>query len=535
MLKIFTKPKYLLFVFIVLSFVVRIINFSFPAFTADEARIAYRASTLAYQGRDELGRSFPLLFNSTTDYQLPAVSYITAVGVFIFGKTDFGVRIPFIILGVFLVILIYKISKIYSDKKSFWFTSVLISVCSPVLIFISKVPNDSIVLVFLLTLLFYLLIRRKLNILLILSVMVLSLAVSKSAWFIMTPFVALTLFFYQKNLSKNTKIKLSFFGLFITCVVVGFYLHVPQSKRSLLENNFSLFSNITIKNGIDRSRGQGIESGWPNNLEVVVFNKSFFLTIGFIHWLSNLQSSIYFSQFDKSGQLGFSQMGMFEGILVVPFIAGLIYLVQKGSSKERLIFIYLLILTFPAIFFYPDISQNIVILTLPFVTLIISFGLTKFNSRLFLLIIVVMALELGLNLLYLTPERKNTNLLRPSWAKELTIDIYNQSIEEKVAVSDDIVTDVISFIEWYNHIKIKEVNAGVPYPYKFHQSEINNIKIIGSDSRLYSCKENIYGKVFISSRDKDGIKDLNLKVVKTYKDSLNKDRAYLLESNLCIK
>lgn len=523
-----------LLLIIIASFILRLIPINFPAFTSDEAKVAYRGYTLAISGRDELGRSLPLLFNSLTDYQLPAVSYVTALGEIIFGKTDFGVRIPFIMLGIGLIILTYKISKLVSQRKSFWVVSALVLIFSPALIFLSKIPNDSIALAFFMTLLFYLLIKDKPNIILIIFVLLLLLTVSKFAWFIVPPFVIFTLLFYQNDLSKGAKIKLSIFSLFLAIVAGGLYLQVPQSGRSLSENNFSIFTNITIKNGIDKSRGEGIRSGWPNYLEVVLFNKTFFPAIGFLHWLSNLQPGIYFGQFDKTGQLNFSQMGALSKILIIPFIFGIIYLVQKGKKRERLLLAYFIILTFPAIFIYPDFSQSLLVSTLPFVALIIAFGFMQFNRIISVLIILVMVLELAINLFYLAPEKQNTALLRPFWVKDITHDVFDHSLNRATAVSDDIAGDILNYIEWYNPVDVRTSFFNVPYPYKFRQSDIKNIKIIGSDNELYPCKESDF-EIFASKRDRDKIKNYEIGIVKTYQNDLREEAAYLLTKGLCVR
>lgn len=523
------------FIFVILALFLRIYNFSFPTFTTEEAKIAFRGYALAISGRDELGRFLPILFNSLTDYQLPVTSYITALGEAIFGKTDFGVRIPFLILGIAIVIMGYKNSQLFNQRKIFWITNVLVLIFSPVLIFLSKIPNDTIVLTFLIMLLFYLLTSTSVKIFLLVPVMILSLGVSKFAWFIVPPFVIFTLFYYQNNLANKAKIALSIISLILTIIVIGFYLQVPQSRRSLSENNFSIFSSSTIKNGINRIRGQGIESGWSNFAEVVLFNKSDFFIIGFIHWLSNLKPGVYFGQLDGSGQLNFSQAGAFSMVLVIPFTLGLVYLVRMGSKKERLLLGFLIILTFPTIFIYPNYSQSLVVLTLPFVALIIAFGFLQLNRMFSLLLISLMALELGLNLFYLSPEKKETNFLRPDWVKILTQDVYNQSLNHKTALSDNIASDVVNFIEWYNPIDVHTSYTDVSYPYKFRQSNIQNIKIIGSDNQPYSCITVDYESVFVSRRDLDRIKDSDMKVLKTYHDNLNQEVGYLLNKGLCIK
>lgn len=528
----------ILIIIIFLSLLIRLLSIDFPSLTSDEARIAYRGYTIANYGTDELGRSFPIFFNSLEDYQLPVVSYITALGVGLFGKFDLGIRIPFILLGAGISALTFLIAQIFSKKKLLWFSSTALVAFSYPLIFLSKIPNESLVLAFLFVLLFYLLIKKihsKLSQVIIFMLIEVIIFTSKSAWFIIIPFVLFTLYFYQKELDWKKKSRIIGFTFLSLIIFITFFLNIPQSKRSLNENNFSLFSNISIENGINRLRGQGLESGWPNLVERMFFNKSSFLAIGSLHWISELQPRYYFGQFDGSGMLNFSKEGVFAKILIIPFVWGLIYLVRKGKLKERLLLVYLIILTFPAILIYPSFSQNLVVLTIPFVAFVIAFGFTQLNQKLFLLIILIASFEIGLNLLYLEQEKKETNFLRPYWIKELTEDVYSQSINYKTAISDDIASDIVSFIELYNPVDVRAGYLDVPYPYKFRQTSLANIKIIGSDNEFYSCKENNYDKVFISKRDNNKIQDFNINTVKMYKDGLNQEVAYLLEKGICIK
>lgn len=519
---------------ILFSFIVRAIPFNFPEFTSEEAKIAYRGHALGKTGKDELGRSFPILFNSLNDYQLPAVSYLTASGELLFGKSDLGVRIPFVSIGIALVLLVYKITQFFSKNTYFWFISTFAVAFSPSLIFLSKVPNETILLTFIFTLLFYLLIKKK-SIFSIILTMLFAVIISKQAWFILPPFSFFTIFFYQKSWGMKKKLTIITFSLMLSLAAFILFLTVPQAKRSLSENNFSIFTNITIKNGINRLRGQGIESGWPQSLDRILFNKIYFIIIGFLHWLSNISPATYFGQFDINGKLNFSQAGVLTKVLIIPFVGGLIYLIRKGKDQERLLLAFLIILTFPAMFIYPNFSQDLVNLTAPFIVLIVAFGFTQFKRQILLLIILAVVLELGLNLSNLTPEKEVNNSQRPYWVKKIVQDVYKESTTYKTAVSDDIVNDIVAFIEWYNPIDIQTAYLDIPYPYKFRQTILKNIKIIGSDNELYSCKKEEYEKLFISKRDKDKIKDSTIQTVKTYQDSLDQDVVYLLAKGLCIK
>lgn len=519
------------------SILVRLINLPFPAFTPDEARIAYRGYTLALEGRDEFGRKYPILFNSLSDYQLPAVSYITALGIGLFGKSDFGARMPFVIFGSGLAVLICLVAQLLGKKKATPFISALLIAFSPTLIFLSRVPNEAIVLTFLFTLIFYLLIKKtnsRIDLISILLLIITAFFTSKHAWFILIPFIFFTLYFYQKDIAMKKKTLIFGFTILTTIMAILFFLNIPQAKRSLSENNFSIFSNVTIANGINKLRGQGLESGWPNLLERILFNKSHFLISGFLHWFSNLQPRFYFGQFDEQGLKGFTQQGAFPKILIIPGLLGFIYIIQKGQKREKLLPVYFLILTFPAIFVYPLLSQELITLTLPIAAFIIASGFIELNKKMSLLIATVVVLELLIALFYLDLERMNTNFKRPGWIKEISKEVFVQSINNPTAISDDIVEDVISFIEWYNPVNIHDNYFEVPSPYKFRQQIIKNIRAIGADNQIVNCLEN--NRVFASNRDLKKIThDSSVNFDKVYYDSLNQQIAFRMESKLCIR
>lgn len=146
-----------------------------------------------------------------------------------------------------------------------------------------------------------------------------------------------------------------------------------------------------------------------------------------------------------------------------------------------------------------------------------------------------MIIELAMNIYNLTPEHKNTAILRPTWIKGLTSNIFEKSKNYKTAVSDDIVPDIVPYIEWYTpfspHAGFMQVNS----PYKFRQYQLTNIKIIGSDESFSTCGKDEKMEVFVSNRDLNKIRrQFDIKIVNTYKDDSEKDKAYLIEK-VCIK
>lgn len=527
----------LLLLVIVTAFVIRAMNLTFPTFTPDEARVVFRGYTIATSGKDELGRSFPLLFNSLQDYQLPIVSYLTAGGELVFGKSEFGARIPFIVFGTALVLLTYQIAKFFSQNSGFWFTSAFVVAFSPSLIFLSKVPNEAIVLTSIFTLLFYLLINKK-NIVIIILTMIASVLASKQAWFILLPYTFSTVIFFHKPLDKRRGFTLISFSAVIVFLAASLFLTVPQAKRSLLENNFSIFSDVTIKNGINTLRGQGMQSGWPGLIDKLMFNKSHFLTVGLLHWVSHLNPAIYFGQFDESGRMSFSYLGAWVKILVIPFALGLYEVIRKGDKKGKSLLVLFFILTYPSAFIYPNYSLELVVLTLPFMALIISSGLIKiiqFNRKISVLIVCLLILELVINIYNFLPEYKNTNIIRPGWIKGVVTDVFDTSKNNQTAVSDDIVSDIVPFIGWYVPKDNKVIDLNIPWPYKFRQYNLSNIQIIGSNEKFRTCSKNEKLSLFVSIRDLNKIqREFKVEPISKYQDNLLKDKAFLMPEKICL-
>lgn len=531
-----SRKKVYLLIIILVAFLIRIYNFSFPFFTADEARIAYRGLILAETGRDELGRPFPLIFNSLEDYQLPVTSYLTACGILLFGKSDFGVRFPFIILGTILIFLIYKITKILAKDENLGLVSAIIASFSPTLIFLSKTPNEPIILVFLLTLLFYIMLQKQINTIIFVVISILIVFTAKQSWLILPPFVFTFFYFFQEEMLFKKKVFLTGIVLLISVIAFTSFLIIPQGKRSLMENNFSIFDDITIKNGITRLRGQGIEAGWSPLLERIYFNKTVLLPIGFLHWLSNIQPSVYFGQFDNSGLFNYSRIGVFSKVLIIPAFLGIFFLIQEGSKRQRFLLVMILVVTFPAIFIFPKMNQLLISTTIPFLIIIMAFGFKKLPKLYTVIILLVMAIEVIINILFLNTEAKNTNNLRPSWIVPIISKIYDVSKTKETAVSDDIVGDIIPYIGWQTKI-MPDVPLNIDnFPYKVRQTSFKNIVLHGSDDKKNICKSKKDMDLLVSNRDLRLIEDeFGLQNNEIFKDNLNQKRATFLSGKLCIE
>ena len=158
---------------------------------------------------------------------------------------------------------------------------------------------------FLIGVIFYLYSRSRLNVSVTLLASVALMLVSKHNWLILPPFLMVLSLIFKKDQSKKIFTP-PLVALFLTVMAILIFIQIPNGIRSFMENNLTLFNDISIKNGIEKLRMQGVESGWPPLVERLLFNKLSYVSVGFLHWLSNLSPNFIFGQLDRTGYLNFS-------------------------------------------------------------------------------------------------------------------------------------------------------------------------------------------------------------------------------------
>lgn len=112
MLKTFSKHKTLILIFVLAAF------FRFwqigtnpPGLTPDEAALGYNAYSILKTGRDEFGKSFPIIFKSFGDYKPGLYVYLDIPFVATLGLNEVSTRLPSVVAGILSVSLIYLITR----------------------------------------------------------------------------------------------------------------------------------------------------------------------------------------------------------------------------------------------------------------------------------------------------------------------------------------------------------------------------------------------------------------------------------------
>lgn len=101
----------------------------------DEVALGYDAYSIMLTGRDQFGQLFPRNFRSLDDWKPPLYVYSAIPGIFLFGLSDFTVRLPSAISGslaVFLVFfLVRELLRRHPEKNQIALLSALFLAISP--------------------------------------------------------------------------------------------------------------------------------------------------------------------------------------------------------------------------------------------------------------------------------------------------------------------------------------------------------------------------------------------------------------------
>ena len=140
MFKLINQYKLILAILIAAA-VLRLWNLGInpPHLTPDEASLGYNAYSILKTGKDEFGKTLPIVFKSFGDYKPGLYVYATVPSVALFGLTEFATRLPSAVAGVFSVLFIYLIIKeLFVDRKYLAITAGIVSATNPWLIFFSR-------------------------------------------------------------------------------------------------------------------------------------------------------------------------------------------------------------------------------------------------------------------------------------------------------------------------------------------------------------------------------------------------------------
>ncbi len=371
----------ILLIILILSFLLRFIFISqVPnGLYSDEAAYGYNAYSLLKTGRDEYGQLFPLAFKSFGDYKAPLYIYFMIPFVYIFGLTEFAVRSTSAFLGLILILLVYLISKELTNSICIALLSAFFSSVLPISLQFNRMAHENnlvVVLVSSAILFFIWSLRAKDYLFLSILLFAASVYTYHDAR-IFTPLMMVFLFIkYRKKIFSDLRIIVCSFSFFFILLLPLLSLLNESSFWS--RPRFTVFTNdLSINLDTNTERGEDLKAHFFS--PVMFHNKllSFSKKL-----LSNYTKHYSFDFLFLSGDSVKIYQTINNGIVYLvcaPFLYFGLYFIFKNQNKDKwLILFWLFLSCLPSAFtrFVPSASRILIIL--PVLSILISYGLFFF-------------------------------------------------------------------------------------------------------------------------------------------------------------
>lgn len=228
--------KVILLIIIVVSVFLRIYRLSSipEGFHADEAAFGYNAYSILKTGKDEYGKSYPLILRSFDDYKGAIYAYLTIPFIAFNGLNEWSVRIVSVMVGLLFIGVIYKLVYEIIENKQIACIAAFIFSLSPISIFLSRVQSDPLVAnLFLHTgLLFYIrYIKTNKIILFVLGAILFCLAIFTHQAVAVLQILMLSVIFTWKYRKMNIEVKITSLILFIIITLLSIVSFASSARR----------------------------------------------------------------------------------------------------------------------------------------------------------------------------------------------------------------------------------------------------------------------------------------------------------------
>lgn len=349
-----------------------------PGVNRDEASIGYTAYSLLKTGADEYGKRFPISFQSFGDWKLPLYQYSVVPRVSVFGLTEFAVRLPSALVGIFSVALVFFLVWELFGNYALSFLSMFLVSISPWHLHLSRVESEANMAVFFIIIATFLFLK----------------SLKGKHWLLIPSniFFALTYYTYAGNYIFTTLLVVGIFLLYRSLipkkksVIIGllcfFLLSGFIFSQTVFSANKTKLSGINIfgdpavvyaKIELPRNQHQN-----PNALLVRVFHNR--VIFGLERFFQN-----YFNSFSpeflfvKGGENKAHNIENFGNMYLVEapfFFLGLMFLLfNRKKREEKLVLWWLLIAPIAASITKDAPHTNRMFSIFPILPLITSMGI----------------------------------------------------------------------------------------------------------------------------------------------------------------
>jgi 4-amino-4-deoxy-L-arabinose transferase-like glycosyltransferase len=329
------KKNYILLTIIILAAVLRFYKISEipPGLYWDEVSIGYNAYSILKTGKDEYGKSLPLIFGAFGEYKLPVYIYLTSASINIFGLTDFAVRFPSAFAGTLSVLITYfLVIELFKDSTSRFLShnSRFIALMAALLLAISPwhlqfsrgAFEANLALLFLLTAIvtFFRALQKNPHLLSVSMILLVLATATYNSMRLFAPLLTTALLLLYRKRLKNIKRKL------VTAGIVGLLISLPFLPQFLSGK------------ALIRAHSESI------------FNKGEPVNSFFSNYFSYFDTTFLFFRGDQTGRHSVRKLGMlylFELPLIVFGIRRMMK-EKRLSQGSKVLFSWILLAPIPA-------------------------------------------------------------------------------------------------------------------------------------------------------------------------------------------
>lgn len=334
-----------------------------PSLYYDELDYGYHARSLIETGKDYRNKLSPFYVHSFNDIRAPIPAYLTAVSTLLFSQKELAVRMPSVISGVAIVLLVYLLIGLWTGNFTTAFLTSLVFATSPWQIQYSRFSHEvtPMLAIYLLALwLFFKAMKLKSFKFLLACVVLFSLDVyTYRTMSLFIPMSLIILFLiYKKELIFFGMKKLAVLFLISTSIILPFLYSTTITAPDIPRiNQLAITSDPQIPIWVQRNRE--IDSG---NIQNPTVGKEATITSFFYHnkllsWLDSffnnyfqtISSEFLFIKGDLNLRHSIPQMGEIFFIDILGLIFGLFYIGKRLNLKMNLwLLVWLLIAPIPA-------------------------------------------------------------------------------------------------------------------------------------------------------------------------------------------
>ena len=339
-----------------------------PSLNWDEISHGYNAYSILKTGKDEWGKTFPLIFQAYGDFKLPLYIYLTVLPVFLFGLNAFSVRLVSVLAGTGLVLLAFLFTqKLTGNKKISMFAGLLTAI-SPWSLFVSRIAVEANLGAFLFALgiyFFYIWLDKPDKKWLVWTIIFwgFSLYSYNSARILVPFFLVILLYFVWKKKSQK---QLLVPGIILLIFLTPLIFQLLNKSGSARFNSVSLVDQGVVNQIIEKRNSAKL----PDNIARLIYNKpSYFVYKAAGNYLLNLSPKYLFFYGGSHYQFSLPNHELLY-LVTAPFLVlGLLKVLFSRTNSLRVLCLWFFLSFIPSAVTKdaPHVLRTILILPSPMI------------------------------------------------------------------------------------------------------------------------------------------------------------------------